>query len=652
MENNCKWFFGSEGGIDIGPNDPIHQTFKGNPYYSIVREAIQNSLDAVNDVNNPVKVTFTYFNLKRSEFPNFFELENHINQSLQYFKKNNDANRLFIDMLHYLKRTEPDNEDSQISCLKISDYNTKGMYYKEGDTESPFYAFLRAAGVSAKMSGGAGGSFGFGKGAYFALSPIKTVIVSSKDNENNVTFEGATRLTTHIDESGKKITAYGYYDNNNGNPVISEEEIPDNFKRSEIGTDISIIGLWDENERVNLMIKSVLNNFWLSIHEKKLIVQIENHLINHDNLENVIYENFDSNFESGSATEIESWNPKPYFRAVKHVNEADKFKYFEEELKILGKVKLYIFLDKELPNRTSYFRMPKMVVFKKTSNKINGYAAVFICESKEGNEILRQMENPAHNEWKKENYPKNEGKINSKARDVEIEINKFINEKLDSLSKLNYSKKVIFLGLEEYLSIPEDLLESNDDSDISGENFSDNSGDLKNKMYKEETGLQTTDTDLISIKPTIKVQAALTGKMESTKLDNGEYEGPSGGVNNTEGGNDMGNNGGSKEKTNCGNLGKIFINVKYKVVAEKCNDGYIHHVIILTGQAIPNAEIELFASGDNDNNDGIKIVSSNEGIIEENKIKKLNINAGRNIIHVKFDDNIKHSLKIKTYEIQ
>ena len=30
MEKNCKWYFGNEGGIDIGPNDPIHQTFKGD----------------------------------------------------------------------------------------------------------------------------------------------------------------------------------------------------------------------------------------------------------------------------------------------------------------------------------------------------------------------------------------------------------------------------------------------------------------------------------------------------------------------------------------------------------------------------------------------------------------------------------------------
>ena len=43
MEKQCKWHFKAEGGRDVGPNDPVDEKFKGQPYYSIVREAIQNS---------------------------------------------------------------------------------------------------------------------------------------------------------------------------------------------------------------------------------------------------------------------------------------------------------------------------------------------------------------------------------------------------------------------------------------------------------------------------------------------------------------------------------------------------------------------------------------------------------------------------------
>ena len=106
MEKGCKWYFGNEGGADFGPNDPIHQTYKGNPYYSIVREAIQNSLDVVDHDSSPVKVTFTYFDLDRINYPGLFQLEEHIKQSYEFYKNNRDAKALFEGMLSYLNGTE------------------------------------------------------------------------------------------------------------------------------------------------------------------------------------------------------------------------------------------------------------------------------------------------------------------------------------------------------------------------------------------------------------------------------------------------------------------------------------------------------------------------------------------------------------------
>ncbi|HRS08111.1 MAG TPA: hypothetical protein P5221_04700, partial [Bacteroidia bacterium] len=432
---------------------------------------------------------------------------------------------------------------------KISDSNTKGMYFADG-ADSPFYAFLRAAGVSAKMLSGSGGSFGFGKGAYFALSPIKTVVVSSKDTDGNVFFEGATRLTTHKNGSGEKITAYGFYDNNNGEPVTVEENIPEIFKRSETGTDINIIGLWDEVDRNRLMIKSVLNNFWLAIHEHKLVVTINEVTISKENLEQVIDEYFPTEFESGNATEIESWNPKPYYKAVKYAEANDQFKVFSDVLDTLGKVKMYVYLEKGLPNRTAFFRKPKMVVFKRTNRKINGYAAVFICESEEGNNILRMMENPAHNEWRKENYPSDEGRIHKIARKAENEYSDYVNAKLDSLAKLNTSKKVAFLGLEEFLSIPEDLLEKDDEAELSGENTSNFSGATTKDLSDDETGMQTTSKDEpITIKPTIREQSEVKEETGVEITEDGEENFTVGGDNEGGGGDEHGNDDGETPET-------------------------------------------------------------------------------------------------------
>lgn len=656
MEKNCKWHFKPEGGSEIGPNDPLHITFKGNPYYSIVREAIQNSLDAVDKKDDPVVVSFQYFDLNRIEFPAFFEIENHINQCLDYYNDNADAKRLFNDMLKYLNGTEKRKKRLKISCLKISDSNTKGMHFDEGTT-SPFYAFLRASGVSSKNLG-SGGSFGFGKGAYFALSPLKTLIVSSKDTEGKVYFEGATRLTTHKNENGGKTSAFGYYDNNNGNPTILEDYIPEILKREESGTDVNIIGLWEEVDRKKLMIKSVLNNFWFAIHDKKLIVKIDNIEISQSNLEQTIDTYFEGQVESGSPTEIESWNPRSYLKAVKYAGNNEQFRVFEETINTIGRVKLYVYLDSGLPNRTSYFRTPRMVVFKRTNRKVNGYSAVFICENEKGNEMLRLMENPAHNEWNIDNYPKNEGQIDTDARRGYNEISKFINDSLESLSKVKTGKKLAFQGLEEYLSIPEDLLENEEEFDFEGNLTNNISGEASNESSDDETGMQTTDKyENVKIKPTI------TSKQD-IKLEDDVIPDEDGDLNITSGEGDGGD--GPSGPTPPGpiddikkgsisgehNESKVLVNVKLKVAAQAENGNVFHHLIINSENKIENAELELFVGSDNDKEDSLEILTTDNGSVSKNTLKKVNLNSGRNLIKVRFADNLKHTVKIKAYELQ
>ncbi|MBK6506736.1 MAG: hypothetical protein IPG02_13965 [Ignavibacteria bacterium] len=75
----------------------------------------------------------------------------------------------------------------------------------------------------------------------------------------------------------------------------------------------------------------------MAIHESKLIVTINTTIINKDNLENVIDKYFSNEFESGNATEFETWNPKPYYRAVKYSNSNDQYRFFADDLDILEK---------------------------------------------------------------------------------------------------------------------------------------------------------------------------------------------------------------------------------------------------------------------------------------------------------------------------
>lgn len=651
MEKNCKWHFKPEGGADIGPNDPIHQMFKGNAYYSIVREAIQNSLDAIDNQEKPVVIEFKYFDIKRTEFPNLFEIENHIKSCNDYYNNNYNAKTLFSGMNEYLNGIEKGKKRVNIKCLKISDFNTRGMTLNI-NTDSPFYAFLRSSGVNAKTNQGSGGSFGFGKGAYFGLSPIKTLIVSTKDENKKYFFEGATRLTTHLDSKKNKLSAYGFYDNNNGNPTNELKDIPEIFQRKEIGTDINIIGLWDDEYRDKQMLRSVLNNYWLSILNGKLEVKINDKIIDKNNLENIIIDEFENEIENGSVSDIENWNPTPYFYAVKYKMSSDNFRYYSETLPTLKEVELFIYLKKGLNNRISYFRKPNMVVFKKTNKKINGYAGVFVCKSIEGDEILRLMENPAHNEWKKQNYVEN-GKSHKKAIDAEREINDFINRKLDELSRNNTSEKISIYGLEEYLAVPEELFEK-DNNSSSGENEQD-TGRHSNEITENETGSQTSSFNPVVIsvskqKPVeIKIDGNVTpGDGDETTMNGGENEGDGGDLDGT----GDGNNGTKGKPDDNIDDNKILKDVTFKVAAQKENDLFYHNLILRTGEEIKESEIEILAIGDNDNAEKLKINYSDKGDFQNNVLKKVKLNKGINFIKVRFENNIKLNLKVRTYEIQ
>ena len=98
-EKGCRWHFApQEGGREDGPNDAMMQNFKASPYKALVREAVQNSLDAVLDSTKPVRVEFTFANLNARSFNNFFALQEHILECKEYFGWQEKAVELYGTM--------------------------------------------------------------------------------------------------------------------------------------------------------------------------------------------------------------------------------------------------------------------------------------------------------------------------------------------------------------------------------------------------------------------------------------------------------------------------------------------------------------------------------------------------------------------------
>ncbi len=383
-----KWHFVNHAdGIERqGIRDGDIDDFDKTRYQSVVRESIQNSLDAKLNETNPVLVKFNFFHLKKDTEIELFSIENHIKACINYNKEKDDTERLNTMINSF--------ENDQVSCLSISDENTSGM------NKESYNAFI-SKNISFKSNQSSAGSKGRGKAAYFALSYLRTVIVSSKSNEGLI-FQGISRLSNHKIENEEKYFK-GYF-GNDLNPITNKNDIPEKFKREVQGTSINIIGIWNDIEVKSIMIKAVLNHFWLAIYENELIVKIDDINIDSKFITNNLHEYFPNVIETGRYND--HGNPRQYFETFQTGTK------FSEQIQGIGDVEFRILKNDSFAGRISHFRKSKMLIYK-SPELYSGYCAVFLCNGKEGNEILKKLENATHTEWKKGNWNENpsEGKI-------------------------------------------------------------------------------------------------------------------------------------------------------------------------------------------------------------------------------------------------
>lgn len=66
-ENNCTWHFGIESGRSEGPFDATGQNFRQRPYASLIREAVQNSMDAYRAAQEERKKAMEEYRQERRE---------------------------------------------------------------------------------------------------------------------------------------------------------------------------------------------------------------------------------------------------------------------------------------------------------------------------------------------------------------------------------------------------------------------------------------------------------------------------------------------------------------------------------------------------------------------------------------------------------
>ncbi len=654
-EQNCEWHFATQsGGREDGPNDPMQENFKKMPYASLVRESIQNSLDVPLDESLPVRVEFSWGSINAINYPNFYKLQDHIRGCLDYFETNDNAKENYTPMLDYFQSL---GYGEKIRYIKISDYNTVGMDYDKGKTDSPFYAFVRAGGVSAKANFEAGGSYGYGKAAYFYISPIRTIFVYTQTKDGRKFFEGASSLCTHtLSSSGsKKYVAMGYYDNNNGNPISNPNEVPLRFrKRNEPGTDIYILGVQENDEQkvFTEMTEAVLRNFWLAIYRKHLVVKVGDEELRGDNLQEVMGKYFPT--REDTAKRERNYNPRPYLEAVMHANQDNKHILIEKNLNKLGKVQLYAIKDKQATDKILYMRRPLMLVKSQKTQTSNGFYGVFVCSNKFGNNILRRMENPAHNEWKTGNWRRN-GKIVPDGQEASKELETFIKDSIEELFSKKKDTVQEILGLDEFLYIPMDIDEDNENSEsIVGED-TDQTDENGNGLTTEISNMAINSLESDVAQGKVLIESPNTSPQANNP--NGVNLGGHGTRRRKEkGGGGAGNqNINGRFSSLEGGIEGSFLTevpVRYRSFAQMENNEIVHYLILHSDFEFNNGRIDLLVGGEQ-SDEKLKIKECKpEAVIHDNTISGLHIASGKNVIKIKFADNMKHAIKLDAYEIK
>lgn len=618
-------FADNGGGEEIGFNDSVTTSFKGHIGYFLARESLQNVIDAA--VAFPVRAEFGVMKIPARTLPNPEQLESVFKSCRDYYE---DAKAKEF----FQKAYDSITQNKRVSILKISDYNTRGLTGGDDDRKGDYYNFLKSSGSSAKEKG-TGGSFGLGKGAYFAASSFHTIFVSSVHGNRENVFQGKMRLVTH-EIDGIKKQSTGSYGLEGQKPVRDETLIPDFFKRDEKGTDIFVIGFYEDGDWKGQITKSVLNNFWMAILKGILVVKIDGIEINSENIRQLMFQHFTE--EDRDTDEMP--NPLPAFVAY---TDKTHQRIFKKSLDVLGDVELYILPKESYHKKISYFRTTGMEIQKKLHHSLVPYAGVFTCDSDAGNEILRLMENPQHNKWDAHNAREKGEEWFQKAKKADKELKDFVLESLRSLFRTEGATFLPVPDLEKYLYINEE-----DGDDLQGEEKSEKAfGEFSSIETGSEIGVEDAQENSVEIIKPIKLmkderKIKKGGKKKTEKRKKKTKKGKGGGSS-TDGTDDT-----------SGKAGKVLENIETRAFATS-QEGAVWHILIIKGEPSLKMNVGLHVGTEDSfeipeirdvqNSLGKKLRSKN------NMVYGLELGQdGTCKLSVRFNTNERYALNITAYE--
>lgn len=416
MKSDIGWTFPpTGGGAADGFNDASIAHFKGSPISSLARETIQNSLDARSNSNEPVHVSFELKDLDQGKEFGKEQLAAAIEASLQSPHSTSASEVELQDAKLIL-------EAKTVRCLLVSDRNTTGL------TENHWRALVKTRGLSIKSGEGAGGSHGIGKAAPFAVTPLRTVFYWThyKSGGRSVEkFQGKAVLMSHISNKAE-TQGTGFFGIRDGCREVVGDAVPEAFRlRRSLdgppvqGTALYVLGFRADADWRRRIAESVISNYFYAIAEGLLDVTVEPD----DTLEQLGLDQIDAKslaqwFEyleeepGGDDVAEEGWSALAGAKAFWKLSRSG-LTPVEKQDQDLGHCQLWIKVADGLPGRVGFVRNTGMLITTQQRNlvrfpRFRDFAALCVFEDPHGNELLRMMENPQHDQFEPDRLPENQ----------------------------------------------------------------------------------------------------------------------------------------------------------------------------------------------------------------------------------------------------
>jgi hypothetical protein len=617
-----------------GFNDSGIEHFSGNPYVHLGREVVQNTIDARREGSaSPARILIQLIDVATDSIPDVGSLRDTLQSCSTAAKNESEKAEIFFDnALELLTKTK-------ITVLKISDYNTTGVC-GPCVNGTPYYALMKASGQSKKSQSTAAGSYGIGKYAPFAVSALRTVFVTTiwqeKDGSHQY-VQGKSILMSHQSQSGKTEEGVGFWGvKERCLPVEPRPgQLPDWLLRAKsqndypknVGTTLSILGFPNDKNWDRILTATIAENFFGAIQRGQLDVVIQGEIfINSDTLAPVF-----ADAEVRKAIEQMKGQPDHFDEVgyyLRALAKTDDVIVEQTENLHLGNCELRILLGENLPKRVAVLRNGMLITEELEGLRKFGdfkeFVAVLECKSTKGNELLRAMEPPRHDDFEPDRLPTERDK--RKARIALKELSKWVKDMLKRHAQNPVSEVTTIDELAEYFA----------DEGEGGPNNRNGEEDPSGQLSIRARPLKRKE-DIASYEPVTGADESEGDELGGGTEEPGEPLGP---INNGERGTShTAGDGGRVEGGNAPSRVKLA-NVRAVPISAS------RRKIAFTPNYSGELSLTLEDSGA-DTNYRLGVISTTVGSVKQGKIEQIRVTAGhRYILEVELDQQFYGSVKV------